>query len=317
MPDATVVDNLFGWNDLTRIRAMISYDRHKMKINLPEFAESYSIESVDWRDSIIYREVRNQAVELKPGVYLLMSAQYIQEDSVTLESKRKMKVDEYGAPPSDLTKAPVAFRSKRKSVLATDYTFLLKPFTLFDPKRDSALVNRPWARGSKVIAPSATDSISYLYIPLDGLVDADGENPNAEPLGDYTMRYYFGDIIESVRHDLVSKKALTLNAYTENNLSIPIRISLILKDGTAFGRMIRIDSTNRKHSIPLREFERVKPVIMPRPYPTFLPYFSEAGKSTKLDLTQVESLQISIGPGIPKEDWDKKYEVVIGRIQLE
>lgn len=288
-----------------------------MKINLPEFAESYSIESVDWRDSIIYREVRNQTVELNPGVYLLMAAQYIQEDSVTLETKRKMKLDEFFAPPSDLKKAPAVFRSKRNSVLATDYTFLIKPFTLFEPHRDSALVNRPWVRGSKVLGPSATDGISYLYIPLDGLVDPDGENPNAEPLGDYTMRYFFGDIIESVRHDLVSRKALTLNAYTENNLSIPIQVSLIMKDGTAFGRMIRIDSTNRKHSVLLREFERIKSVIMPRPYPTFLPYYSEAGKAQKLDLTQIESLQISIGPGIPKEDWDKKYEVVIGRIQLE
>ena len=61
----------------------------------------------------------------------------------------------------------------------------------------------------------------------------------------------------------------------------------------------------------------VKAVILPRPYPTFLPYYSKAGKADKLDISQIESLQISIGPGIKEKDVDKKRELVISSVYLE
>ena len=90
-----------------------------------------------------------------------------------------------------------------------------------------------------------------------------------------------------------------------------------MKDGSAFGGIVEIDSIQQQYSLPIKDLKRVRPVLLPRPYPTFLPYFSEAGKATKLDLSQVESLQISIGPGINEKDWGKVYEVMIGSVWLE
>jgi hypothetical protein len=56
---------------------------------------------------------------------------------------------------------------------------------------------------------------------------------------------------------------------------------------------------------------------MPRPYPTFLPYYSAVKQGTKLDLSQIESVQISVGPGIPKEDWKKPVDVFIKSVWIE
>ena len=99
--DAIIIDNLFGQNNLTTKRAIVKHERRRIKFNLPELTYGYAVQSVDWRDSIIYQEVAGGDVELKPGVYVLMSAEYEQKDVIVLQSQENMKLQEFYAPPSD------------------------------------------------------------------------------------------------------------------------------------------------------------------------------------------------------------------------
>ncbi|HUR31789.1 MAG TPA: hypothetical protein VMZ69_10190, partial [Saprospiraceae bacterium] len=403
MPDAVIIDNLFGRNNQTTKRALIKYERRKMKINLPEFDHGFAIESVDWRDSVIYRETAKGEIALTPGVYLLMAPEYEQKDVVVLSSQKNMKLDEFFAPPSNtdntylsftaprtwstsseinvtpiilaninIDTAEVSFKSmapepskylyglKRKQGFQyegsipqkhlqegiMEYTItahhqnnapkggrLTKQFgkslankiiivepkdsiVLFDAKLDSARLNRQWTRDAKMICPDPSMP-SNLYIKLDGLARHDFENPNAPPIGDYSIRHYFGDLIEGRKKDISLKKTLVFSGNTPGKLSFPIQLSLVMKDGSAFGARIKLKQDQKQYSIPLKDLKRVQDVLLPRPYPTFLPYFSSAGKAKDLDLSQIESLQISVGPGIDKADWDKVYELLLESVWLE
>lgn len=318
MPDATIADNLFGWNDLEHTRAVVSYQKHDFNIFLPEFADGYAVESIDWRDSIIYRETMGDDVSLSPGVYLITSPIYQNDDSIELESILNIGLEEFTAPPSNLLDwqkdhPGVELTDFRSQPLRSREVNIDNTIVLFEPVADSMWINRRWVPGARLEA--GQDHHQYLYMRLNGLWRMDNVNPHAQPLGNYALRHYFGDLVRG--DDLRKIKTLRVRANTPGNFSFPIEISLVMKDGSSFGVSVSLDSTQNEHQIRIENLRPVKAVLLPRPYPTFLPYFSFAGKSSTMDLSAVESLQISIGPGIPEEEWPKVYEIRLGQITGE
>lgn len=408
MPDAVIVDNLFGQNQIGKTRAVIRYDQHKIKINLPEFADGLVMESVDWRDSIIYRETKNTAVLVKPGVYLVMSPQYRDDDKVELLSQNNIRLKEYYAPPSNADtiylrheptrswiaghempiEATVVAPSKPEKVVLwfthmdrgivtsiemkeyapyqyrgvipakyvqtgidiNQYHFAIhhdgkvtyskSNKELLGAGHDTTWVNNAMAvRKSKAPIylydnaqhfdrlirnwlPSYSDQYGpdrreNLTIRLDRLGRKDPENLKGSPVGDYTIGHYFKDIIAGREDEFLEKNVLVLEAQTIEGKRVPVRITLVTKDGQAFAHIFTVSDNTQLYYTLLSEFKPVLPVLLPRPYPTFLPYYSSVASATKLDMSEVESLQISIGPGIPQEDWDKPIELMLWGVWLE
>jgi hypothetical protein len=121
MPDAVQVNNLFGRNSLDKVVTVVKQTRRKIKFNLPGFEDGFSIESVDWRDSILYRETKEKSMDLKPGVYLISSWKHIEEDSSQLESVRPIQLKEFLTLPPNPTKAYVYHESKAPLLAYKDY----------------------------------------------------------------------------------------------------------------------------------------------------------------------------------------------------
>jgi hypothetical protein len=131
------------------------------------------------------------------------------------------------------------------------------------------------------------------------------------------MRHYFGDLSKEHNLDLTSKRMLRIKAHTPGTSSYPLQVALVMKDGSAFGGIIQLDSVKHEHTLLLRDLKPVKAVLLPRPYPTFLPYYSTAGNAVALDMKEVESLQISIGPGLHLPQWGRTYELMLSSVTLE
>jgi hypothetical protein len=154
-------------------------------------------------------------------------------------------------------------------------------------------------------------------ISIDSLIKRDSENQLATPIPDYTIRHFFADRLKEREKEFFNKKTLYLEAHTVDGHSYPVQLALVQKDGTAYGGIVQVNDHDKTYSISLDQLKAVPVVLMPRPYPTFLPYFSDVKPGIHLDLSQIESLQISIGPGIPKEDLDKPVEVILESVWLE
>ncbi len=315
MPDAVHIDNLFGQNSLDKTLAGIDCTRRKMKFIFPGFEDGFAIESVDWRDSIIYHETRETVVELKPGVYLLMSPAYEKVDSLHLQSNTKFDWEAAYVKPERRSGVLTPYKSPRLNTSGKPASSG-DPIVLFDAVLHDQWLNRIWVPDSGLKIDEAT-GLSYLSIKLNGLTAIDEENPYATPIADYAMRHYFGDLIGDRKKDLPRKKTIVLHATSVGTTGFPVQVSLVMKDGSAFGGIVALNAEESKYILRLDALKRVKPVILPRPYPTFLPYYSEAGHASSLDITQIESLQISIGPGILKEDWNKTFELSIRSVWLE
>jgi len=67
----------------------------------------------------------------------------------------------------------------------------------------------------------------------------------------------------------------------------------------------------------LKDLKQVKTVTLPRPYPSFLPYYFEHENKGDFNILDIESLQISIGPGLEPEKLDNPVKVGIVSIVLK
>ena len=145
-------------------------------------------------------------------------------------------------------------------------------------------------------------------------VDVDNLNTHEH---NYSLRSYFANTIAPRLHDLESKDELAVYGHSFNGKPCKVELALLMKDGTAYGGILTLDSKEDLYKMSIKDLEKVRTVLLPRPYPGFLPYWFDMNSRSKLDLTQVESLQISIGPGIPENEYDNAHGVAIGRVLLQ
>ena len=109
---------------------------------------------------------------------------------------------------------------------------------------------------------------------------------------------------------------VVVSARNVNDGELPIQIALLLKDGSAYGGLINV-SKKGDYSISLAELKPVSMVTLPRPYPSFLPYYFNGSEVSDFDIQNVETLQISIGPGLTNQEQQASYEIGIESVRLE
>ena len=74
-----------------------------------------------------------------------------------------------------------------------------------------------------------------------------------------------------------------------------IEVGLVQRDGTVWGAVLDLTDTWEEVAIPLSTLRRVPLVLLPRPYPQFLPYFFEsAATGDAPDPAQLDGLQFSL-----------------------
>ena len=185
--------------------------------------------------------------------------------------------------------------------------------SLFDASVDAHMVVHSWKPGNKVVPINSVED--EFQVRLDQLFSEDIENKNAAPIYDYSFRYNFqkkiGARLPGDQKELIIK-ARNLKLGTEK-----LQVALLMKNGSAFGKIIDLDQDLKEIRIRLDELEPVKTVTLPRPYPGFLPYYFEHKNPEDFDLQEVEALQFSIGPGIERENLQKSHEIGIVKVNLQ
>jgi hypothetical protein len=190
------------------------------------------------------------------------------------------------------------------------------PIFIFNAMTDNNELSRQWNRNSSFV-PTGEPGKAEVRVNIEKLSTTDSENPNAQQVHDYSMRYYFGKKIEGRSSDLSSKNRIVFRGRSMTAKPSWVQIALITKEGLAYGGVVKIDSETKDYSLSLSDLMQVKLVTLPRPYPTFLPYFFESGSTEKFDIRDIETLQISIGPGIPESEIGISHAFAIESVKLE
>jgi hypothetical protein len=156
-----------------------------------------------------------------------------------------------------------------------------------------------------------------IRVVVEKLFAVDPENPDAKPVHDYSMRYYFGKKIFGRRNDLPDKKEIVFRGRSLEEGNCWVQLALITKHGNAYGGLIELKTRQGDYRLTLSDLKQVKLVTLPRPYPTFLPYFFQRTVTSAMDISDVETLQISVGPGVPESQVGLSHALAIESIRLE
>jgi hypothetical protein len=189
------------------------------------------------------------------------------------------------------------------------------PVFLFDAITDADAVSRQ-GRASTVV-PSNNPGKAELQVRVEKLAVPDPENRNAPRIFDHSMRYYFGHKLEGRQDDLEAVKDIILHGRSLTGKPCKLQVALVMKDGSTYGGLIEVGMEKKDYSISLSDLKEVKLVSLPRPYPGFLPYYFKTEALCDFDIRATETLQISIGPGIPEGELTDRYGVGIESIRLE
>lgn len=152
---------------------------------------------------------------------------------------------------------------------------------LFDADSDTEKLIRPYLKTSQLV-PLSENAGAELRISL--------EKPEA-----YAMRFSFKQKTDGRKTDFGSAKKLVFSGRSLTDKPCQIQLALIGKDGSVFGGTVNVGEKDGEYALMTDDLKKVSFVSLPRPYPGFLPYLVETNPVTsKLDLTSIETLQISI-----------------------
>ena len=192
------------------------------------------------------------------------------------------------------------------------------PVYLFNARTDSEYLMREWVEGSNfALVPGQEPGKAFYQVWLQEVPKIDPKNNEGKKERDYSMRYYFGDKVAGRLQDLPAKEKLVFRGKSLTGESQPLQLSLVMKDGSTYGGVVRLEPEAGEYVLSLDELEKGKLVSLPRPYPDFLPYYFENKTAAKLDMSEVESLQFSIGPGIPANELEEAQGIAIESVWLE
>ncbi len=188
--------------------------------------------------------------------------------------------------------------------------------TLFNAKTDADLLVKEWRNTIKLVPTNNENEDAYL-INIEKLFVPDNENLNAPPIYDYSFKHFILDKINGRLSDFSSKETIVFKGASLNNKPCKLQIAFVMNDGAAFGNVIEIGTETKEYHLLIKELKPVKTVTLPRPYPSFLPYYLNHNLNSEFDINKIESIQFSIGPEILNNDLEEKHGVSIISVSLE
>ncbi len=115
----------------------------------------------------------------------------------------------------------------------------------------------------------------------------------------------------------MEKNKLIVKARALNDKPVKLQVALVMNNGSSFGKVIELDPEMKEHQIDLSKLKPIKTVILPRPYPTFLPLYFEHAVKEPFYIKNAESLQFSIGPELSEAEQQEQHGVGIISVRLE
>ncbi len=190
------------------------------------------------------------------------------------------------------------------------------PLYLFNASENFSHIVGKWQKGNRLIPGSGAGEAEY-QVRVEQLYEADEENLNADAVHDYSFRFNFLKKIKGRNTELEDLEKIVVKGRSLSSKPNKIQVALVTRNGASFGKVIELLPTQQEYVILLSNLEPVKTVTLPRPYPSFLPYYFDHNFSQTFNIKEVESIQISIGPGLGKEEVKEKQEIGLTSVRLE
>jgi hypothetical protein len=130
-------------------------------------------------------------------------------------------------------------------------------------------------------------------------------------------QYYFGDKIKPRHTEITSFKKIVISARTTNASPAKIKVSLITADGAAFSRLITVNNAMQDIDIDLGTLQADSSLLLPRPYPGFLPLWFTSNSTEPFTIANAEKIEITFGHDITEANSGKPYSIEVKGVWLK
>jgi hypothetical protein len=182
------------------------------------------------------------------------------------------------------------------------------PILLFDAAADTRMVTTQSRDFSYDLVPSDRPGLSALEVVARDL-DRDEH--------DHSFRFFFRDKIGARNSELGSVSKIAMYGRSATNKPCQLQLALVTADAIAYGGLVTVQPEHGTYAIPLNALQKVRSPNIPHGYPVFIHYWSSTSAEIPLNVHRIESVLVSIGPGIPSNEYGSAHGVQIERIWLE
>jgi hypothetical protein len=217
------------------------------------------------------------------------------------------KGNEFAVFPGNRKENPFAWDSYNNEVYKT---FVAAPngrLTIFDPTVDRTARVYANFRGGFLTNYTAGERSGQLILRLSAtLLSGDCS---------FGFVHYFGDKLLGRRSELDSLNRLFIRARTAGAEPVKAKVTLTDKDAFSFSTLITLPSTFRDVEVPLTNLVQDSMLLLPRPYPGFLPLRFKGSGNSVFNFSAIEKIQITIGGELP--ELKKPYSLDVETIWIE
>jgi hypothetical protein len=155
-----------------------------------------------------------------------------------------------------------------------------------------------------------------------------GQNPgqlllrltSTELSGDHIMgfQWFFADRLKGRASEKGSLDKLFIRARTAESRPVKAKIILTDADGISVSSFITLSNTMQDIEVPLTNLVADSALLLPRPYPGFLPLkFKGDGSAANFKLTDAEKIEVTVGSELLPAEFTKPYSIEVESIWFQ
>jgi hypothetical protein len=133
-----------------------------------------------------------------------------------------------------------------------------------------------------------------LCLNMSQLPDVD---PTGETERNYAFKFYFANKIKGRYNELINKHFVVIKAHNALQTAQPVELAFIDQNGSVYAASSELKPNELTLRIPLQSFANGTYLVIPRPFPVFLPYQSDYKNDKPFDWSSSETLQLMVKPG--------------------
>ncbi len=180
---------------------------------------------------------------------------------------------------------------------------------LFNPTNDRTVRTYPVFRKGFQTNFITCENPEQLILSMAG-----NDLTDAKVMG---FQYSFVDKLKGRMGEMVSFDKLVLRARTSNS-PLKAKVVLTFSDGSSLSSIVSLTNDFKDIVIPVESLVADSALLMPRPYPGFLPLAFKADRpGSKINLIEAEKVEVTIGEGIPASDLKKPYNLDVEGVWLQ
>jgi len=282
MPDAVFIRDPFENNSPDKDVARINWTSHSMILDLPDLGVDFKLTAIN--DPGLSAFASDKKIKVSPGIYWL---------------SRKDKKNRYTA--------KSILGVIRAGEFSAPKTSLIKIFNPVTDRGKIAVYNPDWKNKAVDYIAAALPGASILKLKMD--------TTTQKPL--IGIQSYFADLLNLDASETAALKTIVIRAKTGNHKPVKIKLGLITENSDFFAAEALVRSEFSDIEIPLRSLKKDAQLLLPRPYPGFLPLYYQSEGTAVFQLKDARKLEVTFGYGMKNRGSDEPNTLEIESIYLK